>query len=155
MLYVNLVAFFMAVGFPVAYIFLKRYSCNNNDLNNKENAYLWFLLILGVGLIIRFICAVNYSGHRDLLCFASWSESVYKRGFSSFYTTDALADYPPGYLYILYVIAFIRNIFGMENGSVAHTFLLKIPGSDMLYSLFQKKVLPLIKMDFIAWIIVI
>ncbi len=85
---------------------------------------LWILL--GAAFLVRFVCFFFYPGHdTDMNCFNAWSDQIYNQGFSSFYTSDMFADYPPGYIYILYVIGFIKNLLGCSLA--ASYILLKLP----------------------------
>ncbi len=71
-----------------------------------------FAIIAGVALVVRIACLFFYPGHEsDMSCFYNWSEIVFKDGFKNFYTSEFFTDYPPGYMYILYVIGFIKNVF--------------------------------------------
>lgn len=103
-----------------------------------------FALIIISGFIVRIIAAVCYPGHAtDMSCFGSWSEMVFKNGFSNFYASEAFTDYPPGYMYILYIIGFIRNVFTPSQAAVY--LILKMPAiicdilcGCLIYSLCKK-----------------
>lgn len=85
-------------------------------------------LLLAAALLADIIGAVCYVGYQyDVHCFSSWASMVYENGFSKFYTLDAFTDYPPGYMYVLYVIGFIKSIFHMEVMSTATVVLVKMP----------------------------
>lgn len=85
-----------------------------------------FALLIISSFIVRMIAAVCYPGHAtDMSCFNSWSEMVFAGGFSSFYTSEAFTDYPPGYMYILYIIGFVRSIFAPSQSAVY--LILKMP----------------------------
>ena len=83
---------------------------------------------------LRIICAELNSGFdTDISCFASWADRMYRLGPGNFYSAEVFTDYPPGYMYILWLIGALRSIFQIEYGSVAHLLLLKLPSifSDM------------------------
>ena len=52
---------------------------------------------------------------------------MFNGGFSEFYKSESFTDYPPGYMYILYVIGAIRSLFGMAYDSAATRLLVKLP----------------------------
>ncbi len=91
--------------------------------------------LMGVALLIRVLYAYFYHGFdTDISCFAAWSERILEVGPAAFYASDVFTDYPPGYMYILYVIAAIRKAFDIPYLSGMHLVLLKMPSiiSDLL-----------------------
>jgi dolichyl-phosphate-mannose-protein mannosyltransferase len=95
-----------------------------------EDKYGWslFFLAAAAAIAVRVYIAAVYPGYGvDMNCFSSWAETVYSRGPSGFYSSLGFADYPPGYIYILWVLGFLRNLFGFGIGSVENTVLLKLP----------------------------
>lgn len=95
----------------------------NKNLQTKKGGF-WILLPLF--LIVRIIFAANFDGYpTDMNCFHAWSRMIYNDGFANFYTSKAFTDYPPGYMYILYLIGFLINTFKLETHTIY--ILLKIP----------------------------
>lgn len=93
----------------------------------KQNISL-FILLAVFSFILRFVVSSLIEGFStDITCFKAWSQMVYENGFSNFYLSDALTDYPPGYMYVLYIIGFIKHIFHLPYDSFAFTFLIKLP----------------------------
>lgn len=87
-----------------------------------------FTAVMVGGLLIRLIAAAVYRGHDgDMNCFISWADMVFDNGIGKFYSLDAFTDYPPGYMYILYVIGAIRSVFGIAQTSVLSNVLTKLP----------------------------
>lgn len=86
------------------------------------------ILLLGLAFIVRCICAVRYDGYEtDINCFQAWANMVYNDGISNFYKSDAFTDYPPGYMYVLYIIGFLKETFHVEYNSGGAIFLTKLP----------------------------
>lgn len=80
------------------------------------------LLVFGGSFLLQAVLGMLYYGHStDMNCFSAWSDMVYTGGFYNFYRSDAFTDYPPGYMYVLYVLGFLRSIIG--NSSL----ILKLP----------------------------
>ena len=126
MLFIALVTFFGVYTF---------YYKTQNKITSHENKYTLFSLLL-IGFFIRILASLLYPGHTtDMACFNAWSDFLKSEGFSSFYTTDMFADYPPGYMYILYIIGFIKSFFN-ENSILTYT-ILKLPAilADLLCAL--------------------
>ena len=71
-------------------------------------------MIYGVflsGMLLKMILAAVSRGYEsDFNCFSVWADMVFHGGFSAFYRSEAFTDYPPGYMYILWVIGFFKNI---------------------------------------------
>lgn len=84
-----------------------------NDIVEK-NAKPHYFAIAGVGvaaMAVHLVCSVVYYGHQtDMTCFSAWSDMVFRDGFGKFYISDSFTDYPPGYMYILYVVGWLRSL---------------------------------------------
>ena len=90
----------------------------------------WPILLLAalVAVAMRVIVALMFEGYAtDIGCFKGWAIAAYEQGPANFYTSGMFADYPPGYMYILYVIGWLREVFAIDYGSAAFTLLIKIP----------------------------
>ncbi|MCR8633025.1 glycosyltransferase family 39 protein [Paenibacillus radicis (ex Xue et al. 2023)] len=91
--------------------------------------------IIGLGLIIRLLIASWVYGYDiDINTFKAWTGSVVSVGPGQFYSQDMFVDYPPGYIYVLYGIGFIRSLFNLPYDSLLFLVLLKTPAivADML-----------------------
>lgn len=107
------------------------------DLNeNKKSVALKVWTVIALALLIRVI--VNFLvkstgenpvfGHStDINCFMSWGETMLNNGPAKFYEAAGFADYPPGYMYILWLCSAIRSLFGIPSGSALHALVLKLP----------------------------
>ncbi len=114
---------------------------------NTDYKKIQVCIVFGLALVIRFIAGALIKGYEtDMNCFQAWAEMVYKDGFAAFYPSEAFTDYPPGYVYILYVVGFIRNLTGISTSSGLAYLLTKMPAilADMgigylLYRMARKK----------------
>lgn len=110
-----------------------------------ENNAMFIIAVMAAAFFIRAVCAVMYKGHQtDMSCFDGWSNIIFSGGITSFYAGDGFHDYPPGYMYVLYMIGAIRSMFNPSGGALY--FLIKLPAIivDLLsgffiYKLAQKK----------------
>ena len=87
-----------------------------------------------VALLARLIGAIAYKGYEvDVNCFLAWADMIFENGIGKFYSLDAFTDYPPGYMYILFVIGGIRSVFHIVQTSTLSIVLTKLPAilSDM------------------------
>ncbi|HEY2917006.1 MAG TPA: phospholipid carrier-dependent glycosyltransferase [Candidatus Limnocylindrales bacterium] len=87
----------------------------------------WAILVglLGLGLAFRFLILLALPGSGfgvDISSFQYWASNLASEGLSGFYDRPFFHDYTPGYLYVLWVIGQIGNLFGGGPGD-----LIKIP----------------------------
>lgn len=78
--------------------------------------YPYLIIITAASALLHFVLGKLYYGYEtDMGCFSSWADMVFKGGFSAFYKSDAFTDYPPGYMYILYIVGFLRSVIGTSK----------------------------------------
>lgn len=102
-----------AVYALIYYLFIKK----EEDVFIKQKPFYPYIIIITlVSLAVHMLLGKLYYGYEtDMGCFCAWSDMIYKNGFSSFYKSDSFTDYPPGYMYILYVIGFLRTVIGSSK----------------------------------------
>jgi hypothetical protein len=87
------------------------------------------LVLLGVGLAFRLVLAlVLFPGQglaSDLGLFESWATTLARVGPGTFYASAGSANYPPGYMYVLWLVGAIGGLFGSSGHAVL--LLLKTP----------------------------
>ena len=94
----------------------------------KKEGNLSIGLLLLAGFAIRIVGAPLINGHPiDFIDFSAWSDHAFSVGLSRFYNDQMFVDYPPGYIYILYVIGSIKHIFSLDYQSAAAIILIKLP----------------------------
>ena len=99
----------------------------------KDNNAMYIIAVAAVAFILRLILGAVYRGHNtDMSCFIGWSNAVFENGFGKFYTLDMFHDYPPGYMYVLYIVGAIEKLFGFSDG--AQYALVKLPASLYLFN---------------------
>ncbi|MGL4986249.1 MAG: hypothetical protein ACRC5H_03820, partial [Treponemataceae bacterium] len=86
------------------------------------------LLVFILCFFIRLISATFYAGYpSDFTTFYFWSIRIAKEGFSNFYSPHIFTDYPPGYMYVLFLLGKIFTTFNITSQSIAGILLLKQP----------------------------
>ena len=81
---------------------------SSHSIANSNAVYI--IAVLAIGFIVRVICAVSYEGHpTDMACFSGWSTSIFNGGLRNFYLDDGFHDYPPGYVYVMYVLGAVKT----------------------------------------------
>lgn len=87
-----------------------------------------FVLAAALAVALRVFTALIFRGHEtDIRCFTIWAENVYKTGPAQFYTQGIFSDYPPGYMYVLWLLGFIRSLLSIDIDSAVNILLIKLP----------------------------
>ncbi len=83
-----------------------------------------FIAIFVSGFVLRLVLAVSIEGYpNDIATFKAWAIAA-ADNFSGLYTSGMFLDYPPLYMYVLYVIGKLASIF---SSSADFTLLIKLP----------------------------
>lgn len=86
--------------------------------------YILLILIL-LGLVVRILFASLPGFKIDVNSWFAWSMRLSNFNFSGFYSKDIFTDYTPGYLYILSLLGFLKNLLNLQDN--LYFLLLKIP----------------------------
>jgi dolichyl-phosphate-mannose-protein mannosyltransferase len=82
------------------------------------------IAVLGVGLIIRLVSGTKVEGFPvDIGCFKAWASAA-ANDLPNFYNTGMFCDYPPFYIYILFIIGKIASLSWL---GLDYTLLVKLP----------------------------
>ncbi len=98
-------------------------------VGNHDSRVNWvnILLVLGAAFVVKSIMAVKNPGYvSDLDCFRIWSDMIREHGISQFYYVDEGNGYPPGYMFVLWIVALLRQLFGIETHSDGGLFMIKL-----------------------------
>src|SRR5476651_2175627 len=97
---------------------------------NRLGRHRSLLVLVGLGLAFRLVLAlVVFPGQglsSDLGFFESWATTLARVGPDAFYATANSANYPPGYMYVLWLVGAIGSAFGSSAEHVT-LLLIKIP----------------------------
>lgn len=96
----------------------------------KQNAVSpsLYLIMFACAFLLRAILSARSMGFpSDTVCFAAWANRIYELGPKGFYSPDVFTDYPPGYMYLLYLIGAVYAKFDMSFLSAGHLLLLRMP----------------------------
>ncbi|MMZ47798.1 hypothetical protein D1872_94510 [compost metagenome] len=139
--YATPLAVFAALFFGAFVFITYRFRARDWKLGER-NRGLMLWTVLGVGFFLRMTIAPWISGHMDLMLFRNWATTA-ADSLSGFYTNGS-SDYPPFYIYILYVIG---QISSTDAFSPYMSVLLRLPNiladivtAYMLYRLASKRV---------------
>ena len=87
----------------------------------------FFSVLLALGLVLRLVLGYAINGFdADIACFKAWAYYTHEIGFNNMYYSDFFLDYPPGYLYMLYIVEFFRRLFSIPDYSQTYTLLIKL-----------------------------
>lgn len=123
------------VGAPVAFALLAAlmivFSSRSTraELSGGEDPFperVW--VVLGAALALRLAVALLVRGYNtDISCFLAWSSRVFETGPRAFYSADMFCDYPPGYMYVLWLCGAMRALLGQTGDSSLAILLIKLP----------------------------
>ena len=86
------------------------------------------VMLFGAALLLRLLLAYTTHGFsNDIACFAGWADRIFTVEPGQFYSSETFTDYPPGFMYVLYVIGALRNLLKIPYYSDLHILLLKLP----------------------------
>lgn len=98
--------------------------------------------VLSFGFLLRlFLAATNEGYVNDLSLFHYWGNYAFSEGLLNLYHGDFFLDYPPAYLYVLYVVAALQHLFGIAYGGADFLILYKLPAliADMIAAYYIYK----------------
>jgi len=96
-------------------------------LQEESNQDKKLYILLTVGLLIRILLAPVIEGYSaDMGCFKAWANAAANDLFG-FYNTDMFVDYPPLYVYVLFIIGWLVKLFHAESMPWLHVMLVKLP----------------------------
>ena len=94
---------------------------------NKKTARRAPWLLLGSALALRLVLALVTEGYLyDMSCFVAWGEKLAAQGPANFYSEGYFADYPPGYLPVLGLVALLRGALSLSYESPLTYLLLAL-----------------------------
>lgn len=121
------VSFLLVIIYTLIYFFTyKRLSTLNMPQKRSCKTQLFILLVFGVCL--RIFLAIFYTGHpTDMTCWSGWALGMANYGPGHFYESLEFADYPPGYLLLLWPIGILLKLTELPYTHILHSILLKLP----------------------------
>ena len=104
-------------------------------------------MVLGGAFVVLSFFALCFRGHStDINCFTAWASQAAEVGPWNFYTSGIWADYPPGYILVLWIVGLIGKLFGLASTSMGFVYLVKLPAiladlatAYLVYRLAQKR----------------
>ncbi len=108
--------------------FLLTYGSFSENKKTKSKRNIGVYVLLALALVFRLLISVTVEGHRtDIACFKTWAARLAEVGTQNFYAPDYFADYPPGYMLVLYVLGKIAAMLGFSGSMAGYTLLIKLP----------------------------
>lgn len=132
---INILLVILICAACAAMIYPLMAKCEFKGKISREIYYVAAILIAAAA--VRVICALLFSGHSyDTSCFRSWASRLASGGFAAFYSSDNFNNYPPGYMYVLWIIGKISAHFGFSTE--AFNIALKVPAmlTDLVSGMF-------------------
>lgn len=84
-------------------------------------------LLMSAALLVRLALAATTHGYAaDIGTFSAWAGHA-AEGLTSFYSPGYFADYPPGYIYVLWLVGKLRLLLSLDFNTPPFLVLLKLP----------------------------
>lgn len=95
----------------------------------------FIIILILLAFLVRLIFVSVPGFISDVNTWYAWALKLSHFDFSQFYSKDFFSDYTPGYLYILSMLGFLKNLLGLQNDFFY--FFLKLPAiiADLIVSL--------------------
>ncbi|MBN2536203.1 MAG: glycosyltransferase family 39 protein [Spirochaetales bacterium] len=130
---------FLGLYFFLHFFFLEKDRLGMEDQSSK--ILILFVVFIGIAFLLRVIMGYLIEGQAgDLGCFKGWGQHAISTPWTDYYDYYSAyihkakywCDYPPVYVMILAVLAWIQRIF--QLGAPAYTLLIKMPNiiSDII-----------------------
>lgn len=138
-----------ALAFALLYAVAYRTLFHRDRLEQLDESRLktavWGLLLMGLAL--RLLLAPFSGGYAtDMNTFKAWASHAASGGLAHFYDTDMFVDYPPGYIYVLYILGKVQSALQLAMDSRATLLLMKLPAmladvatSGLLFGMARKR----------------
>ena len=124
---VLLVTVVMAAAFVLIYKSMAKGEAHV-ELMSSGGSKMPIILMLAAALLVRLVVSFAVKGYKfDITCFTAWASHAAEVGMPKFYETIGFCDYPPGYMYVLWLIGKIGRLFNISSGSAAFAALVKLP----------------------------
>lgn len=122
-------------GFAFAYAYQRGIVGTELQQTERTQSRSRIVVLMFFALLVRALLSLAFVGHStDIGCFLGWSDGMAEFGPAGFYTKSSFADYPPGYMYVLWFFGTLRRLLGLDYGNAFYIFLIKLPAilADLL-----------------------
>ena len=84
--------------------------------------------VLIAGAVLRRYFALQpLTYHYDIYFFREWGDAIVLFGSKNVYSSGMFLDYPPGYMYVLWLSTLVKNFVGLSHTGRGYTFVIKSP----------------------------
>jgi Gpi18-like mannosyltransferase/4-amino-4-deoxy-L-arabinose transferase-like glycosyltransferase len=104
---------------------LARYARLPRGLTKREWLTLDAILLAILG--VKIACAPFFKYDVDIGSYSAWAIKLAAEGPARFYAPGYFADYPPGYMYVLWGVGLLRDALGIPWSGAGFLILLKLP----------------------------
>ena len=97
------------------------------------------LAVLMLGGLIRLYYGVQLVAYwHDIRCFKEWGDAIALFGMKNVYNSGIFLDYPPGYMYILWLSNLVQDFLQLNLNGRRYTLIIKAPAmaADLISAMF-------------------
>lgn len=107
---------------------LRRFVRPGGEPRNHGNAPYFFWGMMAAGFAVRVIVGAVITGYpNDIACWQGWANDTAANGLFGLYARGGFCDYPPGYMYVLWLIGKARMLLGVPSDSALFLVMVKMP----------------------------
>ncbi len=121
-----MLASFLISAIYIAVCVLVFYHLEHHSDLKIPKTVLWLAVAAAAGVRI-FFALQDYYFTYDMNCFVAWGDYAHELGFKNLYGGDFFLDYPPGYMYVLFVLDCLCDALGAGYGDPLCFLIYKLP----------------------------
>ena len=104
-----------------------------------DKPLLILLAVLMLGGLIRLYYGIQQVAYwHDIRCFKEWGDAIALFGMKNVYNSGIFLDYPPGYMYILWLSNLVQDFLQLNLNGRRYTLIIKAPAmaADLVSAMF-------------------
>ena len=114
----------LAFGMVLAYLVLVR---KFPAVKSGVSGAAALSVILFAAFLVRLFISYKIRGYNtDINCFTSWGAQMRVNGAFDFYSKVSFCDYPPLYMLLLGAVDWVRELLGIDGGTILAVALMKL-----------------------------
>ena len=104
------------------------FACAKNiNITKRQSIYMVSAVLIAGAVLRRYFALQPLTYHYDIYFFREWGDAIVLLGSKNVYSSGMFLDYPPGYMYVLWLSTLVKNFVGLSHTGRGYTFVIKSP----------------------------